>query len=105
MLHASWQANCIHTYQFVSKCFICLWLARYQFLSMSSGFGGMYTSRSVDSKDDNLWNLCQKSSVDKFSPQKIFFDLIKNIDFHVGDMTFQMFDGTPSWNFVGPSKR
>ena len=40
-------------------------------------------------------NLRQNSSVDKFSPQKYFATKLKNIDSHVGDMTFQIPDGTP----------
>ena len=58
----------------------------------------------VDSLDGNLWTFCQHSSVDKFSPQKyVFSTKSKNIDSYVGDMTYQIPDRTPLWNFVRPS--
>ena len=55
----------------------------------------------VDSLDDKLWNLCQNSSVDKFSAQKyVFSTKSKSIDSYFGGMTFQIPDITPLLNFV-----
>ena len=56
--------------QFDSKCFIFLWLASYQFSSMSSKLGGMCRSREVDSPANSFSNSCQISSIDEFFARK-----------------------------------
>ena len=49
----------------------------------------------------------QNSSVDKSSPQKnvFFFQINKKILMLLLDMTFQILDGTPLWNYEDPIKK
>ena len=73
---------------------------------MSSKFGGICKSRRVNSQDDNFWNSCQNSSVDKSFPQKYLASSNKTkIDSHAGDTTVHLLDGIPLRNFVNQTMR
>ena len=68
---------------------------------MGSKYGAMSRSIEVKSQDNNLWDLCQNSSFDKFSQQKYLTFAV--FDSHVGDSHFHILDRIPLRIFLNPT--